>query len=203
MESGGSNAPISRVVLLSCRNVLMYFTAETQAHVLELQRIGVLDEEEFSVIILVVMLLFFDLEFSGGNFVTAGVFLLLGSVSFVGVGMMAAILPLLYVERGDQMVFVIQSIILLFSGVYYTPDTLPDWMQFVVTSKARARIRQLAAHEVGHTLGLRHNFRASTLLNADELLKDDVTEKRGQSGSVMDYNPIVIAGKNEKQGSKQ
>jgi ABC-2 type transport system permease protein len=45
--------------------------------------------------------------------------------------MMAAILPLLYVERGDQMVFVIQSIILLFSGVYYTPDTLPDWMQFV------------------------------------------------------------------------
>ena len=83
------------------------------------------------VIILVVMLLFFDLEFAGGNFVTAGVFLLLGSVSFVGVGMMAAILPLLYVERGDQMVFVIQSIILLFSGVYYSTDVLPDWMQFV------------------------------------------------------------------------
>ena len=36
--------------------------------------------------------------------------------------MMAAILPLLYVERGDQMVFVIQSIILLFSGVYYSVD---------------------------------------------------------------------------------
>jgi ABC-2 type transport system permease protein len=83
------------------------------------------------VIILVVMLFFFDVEFTGGNFVTAGVFLALGSISFVGVGMMAAILPLLYVERGDQMVFVIQSIILLFSGVYYTPDTLPDWMQFV------------------------------------------------------------------------
>jgi ABC-2 type transport system permease protein len=77
------------------------------------------------------MLFFFDVEFTGGNFVTAGVFLALGSISFVGVGMMAAILPLLYVERGDQMVFVIQSIILLFSGVYYTPDTLPDWMQFV------------------------------------------------------------------------
>ena len=83
------------------------------------------------VIILVVMILFFDLEFSGGNYVTAGAFLLLGSVSFVGVGMMAAILPLLYVERGDQMVFVIQSIILLFSGVYYSSDILPDWMQFV------------------------------------------------------------------------
>ena len=83
------------------------------------------------VIILVVMILFFDLEFTGGNYVTAGVFILLGSVSFVGVGMMAAILPLLYVERGDQMVFVIQSIILLFSGVYYETSILPDWMQFV------------------------------------------------------------------------
>ena len=83
------------------------------------------------VIILAVMLLFFGIEFSGGNFVTAGVFLALGSLSFVGVGMMAAILPLLYVERGDQMVFVIQSIILLFSGVYYTPEILPEWMQFV------------------------------------------------------------------------
>ena len=83
------------------------------------------------VIILVVMILFFDIEFTGGNFVTAGAFLLLGSVSFVGVGMMAAILPLLYVARGDQMVFVIQSIILLFSGVYYSVEQLPEWMQFV------------------------------------------------------------------------
>ncbi len=83
------------------------------------------------VIILGVMLLFFNIEFSGGNFVTAAVFLALGSVSFVGVGMMAAILPLLYVERGDQMVFVIQSVILLFSGVYYDTDVTPEWMQVV------------------------------------------------------------------------
>ncbi|HEU5326061.1 MAG TPA: ABC transporter permease, partial [Candidatus Limnocylindria bacterium] len=32
---------------------------------------------------------------------------------------------------GDQMVFVIQSIILLFSGVYYETTALPDWMQFI------------------------------------------------------------------------
>src|SRR5688500_6760952 len=83
------------------------------------------------VIILVVLIVFFDLEFSGGNFVTAGAFILLGAISFVGVGMMAAILPLLYVERGDQMVFVIQSIILLFSGVFYDPTILPEQMQFV------------------------------------------------------------------------
>ncbi len=82
-------------------------------------------------IILGVMVLFFDLEFTGGNFVTAAVFMLLGSISFVGVGMMAAILPLLYVERGDQMTFVVQSLLLLFSGVYYETDILPDWMEFV------------------------------------------------------------------------
>jgi ABC-2 type transport system permease protein len=43
--------------------------------------------------------------------------------------MMAAILPLLYVERGAQMTFVIQSVILLVSGVYYSVDILPGWMQ--------------------------------------------------------------------------
>ncbi len=59
---------------------------------------------------------------------------------------------------------------------------------------------EVTAHEVGHTLGLRHNFRASTLLKPEELLNDELNEKLGQSGSVMDYNPIVIAGKGQKQG---
>jgi ABC-2 type transport system permease protein len=41
----------------------------------------------------------------------------------------AAILPLLYVERGAQMTFVIQSVLLLISGVYYPISILPEWMQ--------------------------------------------------------------------------
>ena len=61
-------------------------------------------------------------------------------------------------------------------------------------------IIHVTAHEVGHTLGLRHNFRASTLLKPEQLLDDEVTEKLGQSGSVMDYNPVIIAGKDQKQG---
>ena len=56
-------------------------------------------------------------------------FVVLGSFSFVGIGMIAAILPLLYVERGAQMTFVLQSCILLVSGVYYSVDVLPGWMQ--------------------------------------------------------------------------
>jgi ABC-2 type transport system permease protein len=81
-------------------------------------------------VILVVLVLFFpQLDLSHANFVTAGVFVLLGSFSFVGIGMMAAILPLLYVERGAQMTFVLQSVILLISGVYYSIEILPGWMQ--------------------------------------------------------------------------
>jgi ABC-2 type transport system permease protein len=57
---------------------------------------------------------------------------LLGSVLYAmvyGLIHTAAILPLLYVERGAQMTFVLQSCLLLVSGVYYSVDVLPGWMQ--------------------------------------------------------------------------
>src|SRR5678815_783021 len=55
--------------------------------------------------ILVAMVLFFpDLSIAHANAATVGVFMVLGSFSFVGIAMMAAILPLLYVERGAQTV---------------------------------------------------------------------------------------------------
>jgi ABC-2 type transport system permease protein len=81
-------------------------------------------------VILVVLVLFFpQLRLEQADGATAIVFMLLGSFSFVGIGMMAAILPLLYVERGAQMTFVLQSCLLLVSGVYYSIDILPPWMQ--------------------------------------------------------------------------
>ncbi len=64
----------------------------------------------------------------------------------------------------------------------------------------REFIIEVTAHEVGHTLGLRHNFRASTILKPDELNDVSKTDEIGQTSSVMDYNPIVIAAKGEKQG---
>ena len=80
--------------------------------------------------ILVVLVLFFpQLDLSRANPLTALTFMALGSFSFVGIGMIAAILPLLYVERGAQMTFVLQSCLLLVSGVYYSVDILPGWMQ--------------------------------------------------------------------------
>jgi ABC-2 type transport system permease protein len=81
-------------------------------------------------VIFVVMVLFFpQLDFSQANPLTAVTFALLGSFSIVGIGMIAAILPLLYVERGAQMTFVLQSCLLLVSGVYYSVEILPEWMQ--------------------------------------------------------------------------
>ena len=55
-------------------------------------------------------------------------------------------------------------------------------------------------HEVGHSLGLRHNFKASTMLDADQLNDTEITRVKGMTGSVMDYNPINIAPKGQKQG---
>src|SRR5438093_2467370 len=79
-------------------------------------------------------------------------------------------------------------------------ETRGAWSPAVEQKLMRQFILEVTAHEVGHTLGLRHNFRASTLLKPEELNDVSKTETIGQSASVMDYNPIIIAGKGEKQG---
>ena len=55
-------------------------------------------------------------------------------------------------------------------------------------------------HEVGHSLGLRHNFKASTMLTQEQLNDTAITRSKGLVGSVMDYSPINIAPKGKKQG---
>ena len=82
-----------------------------------------------TLIILAVLVLFFELDLSSANFLTAARVMVAGSFSVIGIGTMAAVLPLLYVERGAQMTFVIQSCLLVVSGVYYPVSVLPDWMQ--------------------------------------------------------------------------
>ena len=56
------------------------------------------------------------------------------------------------------------------------------------------------AHEVGHTLGLRHNFKASTIHANSNLQSDDVADL-GLTGSVMDYTPVNIAPDGQAQGA--
>ncbi|HMC67306.1 MAG TPA: zinc-dependent metalloprotease [Gemmataceae bacterium] len=61
-------------------------------------------------------------------------------------------------------------------------------------------IKEVTMHEVGHTLGLRHNFKASTMLKNEQLHDTSITRKQGLVGSVMDYSPANIALKGTKQG---
>ena len=83
----------------------------------------------FTLIQLLVVGAFFHLDLSHANYLTAVFMLLMGSVSFIGFGIAAAILPLLYTEKGMQMSFIVRAILLLISGVYYPIEVLPGWMQ--------------------------------------------------------------------------
>ncbi|MFN6472946.1 MAG: zinc-dependent metalloprotease [Nostoc sp. SerVER01] len=61
-------------------------------------------------------------------------------------------------------------------------------------------LRSLIAHEVGHTLGLRHNFHGSAMLTPQELNNTEVTHAKGLVGSVMDYLPVNVAPQGVQQG---
>ncbi len=61
-------------------------------------------------------------------------------------------------------------------------------------------IKEVTMHEVGHTLGLRHNFKASTMLSLEQCNDPNITRQKGMAGSVMDYLPANIAVTEEKQG---
>ncbi|HYK86219.1 MAG TPA: ABC transporter permease [Ktedonobacteraceae bacterium] len=83
----------------------------------------------FTFIQLIVVGLFFHLDLSNANYLTAIFMMLIGSISFIGFGIGAAVLPLLYTEKGMQMSFIVRAILLLISGVYYPIEVLPIWMQ--------------------------------------------------------------------------
>ncbi|MGE0534589.1 MAG: zinc-dependent metalloprotease [Pirellulales bacterium] len=61
-------------------------------------------------------------------------------------------------------------------------------------------LKEVTMHEVGHTLGLRHNFKSSVLYTLDELNDPEKTKETGLTSSVMDYNPANIMPKGRRQG---
>src|SRR5215218_3417931 len=86
-----------------------------------------------AVLLFGVVALFFDLNLSEANFAAALVVLLVASISFIGIGMMTAVLPLISPEKGTQLGFMAQGILLVVSGVYFPVDVLPEWMQWFST----------------------------------------------------------------------
>jgi hypothetical protein len=61
-------------------------------------------------------------------------------------------------------------------------------------------LKEVTMHEVGHTLGLRHNFKSSAMLALEDIHNPEKTRETGLTGSVMDYSPANIAPKGVKQG---
>jgi ABC-2 type transport system permease protein len=73
--------------------------------------------------------LVFHLDLSHADVPGAVLVLAAGSFSFVGLGTLVAIFPLLSAEKGSQITGIVEGTLLLFSGIYYNIDVLPRWMQ--------------------------------------------------------------------------
>ncbi|MFL5919935.1 MAG: ABC transporter permease [Gaiellaceae bacterium] len=86
-----------------------------------------------AVLLFGVVAAFFSLHLPDANYVAALVLLIIASISFIGIGMMTAVLPLISPEKGTQLGFVAQGVLLVVSGVYYPVSVLPGWMQAIAT----------------------------------------------------------------------
>jgi ABC-2 type transport system permease protein len=84
-----------------------------------------------AVLLFGVVAAFFSLHLPDANYVAALVLLMIASISFIGIGMMTAVLPLISPEKGTQLGFVAQGLLLVVSGVYYPVSVLPGWMQAI------------------------------------------------------------------------
>jgi ABC-2 type transport system permease protein len=101
-------------------------------------------------VVFAIVALFFGLHFHQADFLTALVVLAIASFSFVGVGIVTAVLPLISPEKGAQFGFIAQGLLLVVSGVYYPVSVLPQWMQWLAKiSPATYALRGIRAAILG------------------------------------------------------
>jgi ABC-2 type transport system permease protein len=101
------------------------------AHLLGMGAFAVLYGVVRTVALFGLVALTLGVRFGSPDFLTATVVLAASSVSFVGIGMMTAVLPLVSPEKGTQLGFIAQGLLLVISGVYYPVSVLPQWMQWL------------------------------------------------------------------------
>jgi ABC-2 type transport system permease protein len=82
-------------------------------------------------LVFVAVAAFIGIHVPNANYPASIALLAIASVSFIGVGMMTAVLPLISPEKGTQLGFVAQGLMLVVSGVYYPVSVLPEWMQWI------------------------------------------------------------------------
>ena len=107
-------APIKRVTHLlgCCCFALLYGIARTA-------------------LILVVMVAAFHIDLSHADLWAALAVLAAATLPVLGLGILTSILPLLSPEKGEQMAFAVQGVLLLVSGVYYPLSVMPLWLQLI------------------------------------------------------------------------
>ena len=82
-------------------------------------------------ILFFVVAAFIGIHTPNANYGAALALLAIASISFIGVGIMTSVLPLISPEKGAQLGFVAQGLMLVVSGVYYPVSVMPEWMQWI------------------------------------------------------------------------
>jgi hypothetical protein len=95
-------------------------------------------------------------------------------------------------HHGMAQEFALGAVALLARGL--GPEMVKEQEKLVMQG-----LKEVTMHEVGHTLGLRHNFKASSTLALKDLNDPEKTKGIGLTSSVMDYSPAHIVGKDVKQ----
>ena len=72
--------------------------------------------------------------------------------------------------------------------------------QYELNRLQKEYMKEVVMHEIGHTLGLRHNMKASQLYTPDQLADKNFIEGKALSGSIMDYMDINLTNDPSKQG---
>ncbi len=82
-----------------------------------------------TVVVLIVAVAMFNLDFSHANLLGALVVLGATIVPLIGLSILTSVLPLLSPQKGEQMCFAVQGFVLLVSGVYYPLSVMPVPLQ--------------------------------------------------------------------------
>jgi ABC-2 type transport system permease protein len=104
--------------------------------------------------VFVAVVAFIGLHVPHANYGAAIALLAIASVSFIGIGMMTAVLPLISPEKGTQLGFVAQGLMLVVSGVYYPVSVLPSWMQWIAKISPATYALRGNRNQILHGAGL-------------------------------------------------
>jgi ABC-2 type transport system permease protein len=98
-------------------------------HLLGISLYSLLNSIITSVIVLTGLVLFTGLNLHGANLLGVMIVVAVSTIAFVGLGLIAAVFPVMSAERGAEATHIFQGSLLLVSGVYYPIEVLPKWLQ--------------------------------------------------------------------------